>query len=106
MRLGIMRLAAAFVCVFVASAIGASAQGINARQARQQARIYRGIASGELTRQEAQRLEMQEARIAAIEARDRRSGDGLSARERHQLERDLNRESRNIYRQTHDHQHR
>jgi hypothetical protein len=105
MRLGI-RLAAAFVCVFVGSAIGASAQGINARQARQQARIYRGIASGELTLPEARRLEAQEARIAAIEARDRRSGDGLSAREHRQLERDLNRESRNIYRQKHDGQRR
>jgi hypothetical protein len=106
MRLGITRLAAAFVCVFVFSPIGASAQNINARQARQQARIYRGIASGELTLQEAQRLEAQEARIAALEARDRRSGDGLSPREHRQLERDLNRESRNIHRQKHDRQHR
>jgi hypothetical protein len=106
MRFGITTLAAAFVCVFLGTTAMASAQTINARQARQQARIYQGIASGALTLPEARRLESQEARIAAIEARDRHSGDGLSLRERRQLERDLTRESRTIYRQKHDVQHR
>jgi hypothetical protein len=82
----------------------AAGRGINHRQARQQARIYNGIASGALTPREAGRLEREEARIDALEARDRRNG--LSRRERAQLEGDLNRESRRIYRQTHDRQHR
>lgn len=76
--------------------------GVNRRQARQQARIYQGVRSGSLTLRETERLEAREGRIAAIEARDRRSGGGLSPREHAQLERDLNRESRNIYNQKHD----
>ena len=82
----------------------AAGRNINKRQARQQDRIYQGIASGSLTQHEAARLERQEARIDAREAKDRRNG--LTPRERTQLERDLNRESRQIYRQKHDKQHR
>jgi hypothetical protein len=82
----------------------AAGRNINKRQARQQTRIYQGIASGSLTRSEAARLERQEARIDAKEARDRRNG--LSRRERAQLERNLSHESRQIYRQKHDKQHR
>ena len=102
MRFGVTKVAAAFVCVWLGASLNASAQGINKRQARQQARIYQGIVSGSLTRGEARRLEAQEARIAALEARDRHTGGGLSLREHRQLERDLNRESRDIYRQKHD----
>ena len=79
---------------------------INKRQARQQARIYQGVKSGSLTLRETERLEAQEGRIATVEARDRRSGGGLSPREHAQIERDLNRESRGIYAQKHDGQHR
>jgi hypothetical protein len=76
---------------------------INARQERQQDRIARGIKNGSLTAAEAARLESQAARINALEARLRENG--LSPSERARLERDLNRESRNIYRQEHDGQH-
>jgi hypothetical protein len=82
----------------------AAGGNINRRQARQQNRIYQGIASGSLTEREAARLERQEGRIDALEAKDRRNG--LSPRERTQLERDLNHESRQIYRQKHDKQNR
>lgn len=104
-----MAIKRAVTYAIVATMIGctpafAAGGNINKRQARQQARIYQGIASGSLTRHEAARLERQEARIDAREARDRRNG--LSPRERAQLERDLNRESRQIYRQKHDKQHR
>ena len=98
------------VCAIAARVVGAApalAQGsINKRQARQQSRIYQGIASGELTRREAARVEAQEARIAVREARARRSGNGLSPREHRMLERSLSRESRTIYRQKHDAQNR
>lgn len=93
----IAALAAASLMVGSASAYAAPGN-INQRRARQQARIYQGVESGSLTLRETERLESQEGRIAAIEARDRRSGGGISPREHAQLERDLNRESRNIYR--------
>jgi hydroxyacyl-ACP dehydratase HTD2-like protein with hotdog domain len=75
---------------------------INAREARQERRIYHGIASGELTQREALRLDREEDRVDRIKARYRRTGDGLSPRERARLERDLNHVSRDIYRQKHD----
>ncbi len=104
-----MMMTRALTYAVVATMIGctpvfAGGRNINRRQAHQQARIYQGIASGSLTRFEASRLERQEGRIDVLEARDRRNG--LSPREHAQLERDLNRESRQIYRQKHDRQHR
>ena len=80
------------------------ARGINARQQREQARIRQGVRSGELTRREAARLEAEQARIRAHEAYARRSGGELTALERARLERQLNRASRDIYRQKHDRQ--
>jgi len=93
--------------ILAASAVAASAQsrrGINAREHRQQERIAHGVRSGELTSRETFRLERQEQRIDRQEDRFRESGDGLSPRERAKLEHELNRESRNIYRQKHDRQ--
>ena len=75
---------------------------INARERRQQQRIRQGERDGELTRREAERLEAREARIRVEEAYARRSGGGLSAAERARLERELNRSSKDIYRQKHD----
>jgi len=75
---------------------------INQRQAHQQQRIARGVASGQLNAREAARLERQEARIAAYEARSRADGGGLSARERARIEHMQDRESRRIHRQRHD----
>ena len=98
---------AVFAILFV-TGLTASAQtgrrcpkgNINQRQAQQQSRIRQGVRSGELTRAEATRLEAQEAHIRNLEARLREGG--LTPSERAKLERDLNRESQNIYRQTHD----
>lgn len=90
--------------VFVLGASAVSMAGpreINARKHRQQQRINQGIRSGELTRLEARRLEAGLARIR-IDERFARSDGHLSPRERARLERELNRESRAIYRQTHD----
>ena len=75
---------------------------INAREARQQLRIDQGIASGQLTYGETRRLEREQERIERTEDRYRDSGGGLSFRERVRLERDLNRASRDIYREKHD----
>lgn len=81
-----------------------SRQTINARQNRQQRRIYRGVRSGRLTGREAVRLERRQMAIRRTEARYRRSGGGLSMSERRRLQRRLNRTNRSIYRQKHDKQ--
>ena len=94
-------LFAAAIGVAAIAAMPAEAR-INQRQAHQQQRIARGVASGQLNAREAARLERQEARIAAYEARSRADGGGLSARERARIEHMQDRESRHIYRQRHD----
>jgi hypothetical protein len=80
---------------------GPSEAGINARQRRQQERIAQGTRSGELTRREAARLEAEQRQIRR-EERVFRSDGRLSPWERADLNRDLNRASRDIARQRHD----
>ena len=79
----------------------AGSHSINAREHHQQQRINQGIRSGELTRREARRLEAGEARIRTDERFARMDGH-VTPRERARLQRELNRESRGIYRQKHD----
>lgn len=79
-------------------------RSINNRQERQQERIVQGIKSGELTARETYRLSREQYQIQRMENRFRRSGDGLSNRERLRLQRELNQSSRRIYRQKHDRQ--
>ena len=81
----------------------AAHRGINARQHREQQRINRGIRSGELTRLEARRLEAGLFRINRYETHARSDGY-LGPRERARLQHQLNHQSRDIYRQTHDRQ--
>jgi hypothetical protein len=97
----VITLAMAGLLVAAAPALAGPGH-INHRQAREQRRIARGIASGSLNAREAARLERQEAHIARREARARRSGDRLTVRERAHINRALDRESRRIYRQKHD----
>ncbi len=105
----IIGLVFAAVLLVAGLAANSSAQtryrhNINTRERRQQQRIYQGVRSGSLTRYEAYRLEKQQSNLRRVEARDRRSGGGLSQVERHNLERRENRSSRAIYRQKHDSQ--
>lgn len=79
---------------------------INRRERRQRARIADGARSGELTRREARRLRAGERHIQREERRYRRSDGTLSRWERRDLQRDLNRQCRRIYRQKHDEQER
>ena len=93
-----------FVAVFVlgASAVSmASTPRINKREYHEQQRINQGIRSGELTRREAERLEAGIAKIR-VDERYAKSDGNVSPRERARLNRELNRESRAIYRQKHD----
>jgi hypothetical protein len=75
---------------------------INERQDNQRDRIRQGVQSGELTRVEAARLRRQDAQIRLNEARARQSGGEFTPRERARIQRQLDRESRRIYRQKHD----
>ena len=98
-------LAAVFVLVGLAMTSNAQTRhrwSVNHREARQERRIGQGVRSGELTARETYRLEREQVRLRNVEARYRASGDRLTPRERYKLERDLNRTSRDIYRQKHD----
>jgi hypothetical protein len=78
-------------------------RGVNARQERQAARIKDGRRDGDLTRGELNRLRADQAAVRAEERVYRGSGDGLNSWERRDLQRDLNRTSREIYRDKHNH---
>jgi len=98
----LISIAALGLALSGATAFAGPHKNIDKREARQQHRIAQGIQSGSLTPREAARLERQEARINELEAKARRSGDGLSPKEREELNRLLNTESHRIYVQKHD----
>jgi hypothetical protein len=76
---------------------------INERQRNQQKRIGEGMENGSLTPGEAARLEKQEGTIHHEVKTERQANGGtLTARERRQVNRQQNRESKRIYRQKHD----
>lgn len=77
-------------------------RGIDARERRQTDRIREGRQDDQITRGELNRLRADEAAIRAEERVYRRSGDGLNRAERRDLQRDLNRTSREIYRTRHN----
>lgn len=78
---------------------------IDQRQANQERRIDQGIASGELTKREAARLDRGQDRVDALE--NAAKADGVvTRRERRRIHHAQNVESRRIYRQKHDAQHR
>ena len=83
-------------------AAGDRRMGINARERRQAARIHAGRVDDQIARGELDRLRADEAAIRAEERVYRRSGEGFSRRERRDLQRDLNRTSREIYRARHN----
>lgn len=106
MKRFLLSLAAASTLV-VAVPVTASAapwQSVNQRQDTLERRIDQGVRRGDLTRAEAQRLRGQFREIAQLERQYRRSGGGLSARERADLDRKFDRLSQRIYAQRHDHQ--
>ena len=79
---------------------------INARKENQQDRIAQGVNSGQLTARETAHLERNEARINREETRMRAHDDGrLTARDRHVLARQQNRESAAIARDKHNDAH-
>lgn len=83
------------------TAPGTRTRHINHQQHEQQQRIHHGIRSGELTRAEARRLEKQERGIRQEERAAK--ADGVVTREeRKEINQDLNKTSRHIYRAKHN----
>ena len=73
------------------------------RQANQQARINHGEADGQITPRGAAQADRTQNHIAREDARDRAHDNGhLTARDRHQLARQQNRASKNIYNRNHN----
>jgi len=90
------------------ASIGAFAQGalpsaprVDQREARQQARIDAGRASGQLSRREARRLEREQAQIRAAERHAKADGI-VTPYEQRQLERLQDQASANIRAALHD----
>ena len=84
-----------------ATTVSAGTPALDQRQENQAARIRQGVQSGELTRPEARRMVHGQRELR----RDERAAkaDGVvTARERAQLQREANQQSRRIYRQKHD----
>jgi predicted Holliday junction resolvase-like endonuclease len=81
----------------------AAPRQVNKRLENQQDRINQGIKSGELTRKEAGNLEAKEARIKNNERFDRKKDNGkLTPAQRASLNKQLNRASRDIYKDKHN----
>jgi hypothetical protein len=76
---------------------------IDARQARQQERIDKGVASGQLNEKEAARMQKGQARTQKME--DKARADGVvTKREAAKIERMQDKQSARIYSQKHDKQ--
>lgn len=82
---------------------GHQAARVDNRQERQDTRIDQGVASGELTRPEQARMEVQQARIGRMENRIEADGK-VSGKEALRLERKQDQASRSIARNKHDRQ--
>ena len=99
-------LAAAIIAVFAGGALAQTTPQmphVDQREAKQQQRIDKGVASGQLTAKEAARLEKGQAKIEAREAAAKADGV-VTKKERAQLRKAQNRESKKIYKQKHDKQ--
>ncbi len=88
-----------------AASAPAATPGIDKRQAQQEQRIDQGVASGQLTRREAHRLEHRQNAINRVEGQAKADGT-VTAQERKQLHRMQDRASKGIHHQKHDAQHR
>ncbi|TDK37528.1 hypothetical protein E2F50_11800 [Rhizobium deserti] len=93
------KIVIAALAVIVGSAMPSVAQTYRseARESRQEYRIYRGAARGDLTPQELRQIERQQRHIDRSQSRATRDGY-ISPKERRRIERQQDRASRNIYR--------
>jgi len=96
------------LALVVSSAVFAQANApvtpvLDQKQANQQQRIDQGVASGQLNKREAKRLQAREDKLAAQEAAAKSDGV-VTKKERVRLNAEANRDSRAIYKQKHDRQ--
>jgi hypothetical protein len=102
-----MRLTNSIVAFAIAASLpiialaGTRDPGVDHRQASQQARIHRGVSSGELNRGNAHRLAAEQRHVWR-EDRAYESDGKLTQDERKDLHGDLNVASRSIYEEKHD----
>ena len=102
MKLSTVLAGAAIVCASFGSAYAQDKTPVvDQREKNQQERINQGIKSGELTKGEATRLEVQQGKVKVDEAKAKSDGI-VTAKERAKLKREQNRASRNIYRKKHN----
>lgn len=101
-KLFIGLLAATALSAVAVPAMAQPWRGINERQAELDRRIDNGVRRGCLTRSEATRLRTEFRRIALLEGTYRRTGGGLNAWERQDLDNRLDRLNRDIRRQCRD----
>jgi len=81
----------------------APAQNVNKRLQNQNKRINQGIKDGQLTRNQVDALRSKDASVRARELNDRAHDNGkLTPRERANLNKSLNKDSKAIYRDRHD----
>jgi hypothetical protein len=96
-------LAALLAAVALPAAAQSATPGVDARQARQEARIEQGAKSGALTDKEKARLDAGQARVQKAE--DKAKADGqVTPRERARLAKKQNKQNRKIAKQKHDRQ--
>ncbi len=99
-------VSAAALAVATAAPLAADAtpwQPINQRQATLERRLDEGVRSGQISRPEAAGLRSQFRALKRLEAEYRRSGGGLSARERADLDSRFDRLSHAVKFEKHDH---
>jgi len=99
----IKSIAAALVSTLVFGSLLFAQGTINQRERRQQRRIADGVKDGELTRKETRKLEKQQAKIHAAEARAKSDGE-FTAKERAKIQKRQDKASRQIYKEKHDKQ--
>ena len=99
----IIIIAAALFCIGLVNKLSAqqATPMVTGKQIKQQARIQEGKRSGELTRKETARLQMQQAKIRH-DKRKAKSDGVVTPAERRKLRAEQRRANRTIYRQKHD----
>lgn len=94
-------LLGAAMAAHAATPVELQARRVDNRQARQDARIDQGAASGQLTAREQRRLRHQQQHVSNLE--DRVEADGkVTGKEAVHMEHAQDRASRNIYRKKHN----
>jgi high-affinity K+ transport system ATPase subunit B len=77
---------------------------IDARETRQEQRIDRGVASGQLTQREANRMQRGQAKVDNMEQRALANDGKIGKKEAHRIEHAQDVQSKRIYAQKHDRQ--